>query len=90
MAVTVRPPHVDHCRSELSLQGLTNPHHARFCQAIQPSQWSCVRLVLRKYHSLELAKETCGKATTRESYCVAHVLNRNYDPYVAKRVCKLK
>ena len=89
-AANTRPSHYDSCKYELGLKGYFAPQQQRFCQLTLPYQWTCMRFVLGRFYSLELAKDTCLNATARESDCVSRVLARNYDPYVAKRVCRLR
>ena len=78
------------CRYELAQQGYSAQKQHDFCRLPSSDQWTCAQIVLKKYHSLELAKETCLSARASEVTCFNQVLNRNFDPYVAKRVCKLK
>ncbi|OYZ16193.1 MAG: hypothetical protein B7Y39_16065 [Bdellovibrio sp. 28-41-41] len=78
------------CRSELAATGYTAQKQNDFCRRPSPAQWTCAQTILRKYHSLELAQETCLTARVSELGCFNQVLNRNFDPYVAKRVCKIK
>ena len=78
------------CRSSLAEHGYPSHTQSDFCRQANPNQWTCTQVILKKYHSLELAKETCLHSRTSEVNCVNQVLNRNFDPYVAKRVCKLK
>ncbi len=77
------------CRNELSRAGISSLKQTQYCQSLNPSQWACSDVIIKKYHSLELAKDICVSATTTESACFANVINRDYDPYVAKRVCRI-
>tara|TARA_B110001454_G_scaffold219203_1_gene252119 strand:- start:31554 stop:31928 length:375 start_codon:yes stop_codon:yes gene_type:complete len=78
------------CHAELAAKGYSVQKRSDFCRRPSPAQWTCSQTILRKYHSLELAQETCLTARTSELGCFNQVLNRNFDPYVAKRVCKIK
>ncbi|MBL7555676.1 MAG: hypothetical protein JNM24_07620 [Bdellovibrionaceae bacterium] len=78
------------CRYELAQHGFSAQKQNDFCRLPNSNQWTCAQVVLKKYHSLELAKETCLSQRESEVTCYTQVLNRNFDPYVAKRVCKLK
>ncbi len=77
------------CRYELAQHGYPAQKQNDFCRLPNANQWTCAQIVLKKYHSLELAKETCLNARSSEVTCYTQILNRNFDPYVAKRVCKL-
>lgn len=78
------------CRYELTQQGYSVQKQNDFCRLPNSAQWTCAQIVLKKYHSLELAKDTCLNTRASEVSCFNQVLSRNFDPYVAKRVCKLK
>lgn len=80
---------VPQCRAELAQTGYSVSKQNEFCLALNEPQWNCSRVILKKYHSLELAKDVCLTATVTETLCFVQVMNRNYDPYVAKRVCGL-
>lgn len=79
------------CQSELIKTGYSaSVKDNQFCQALRPPQWGCAQIILQKYRSLELAKDICLQATNTESLCFTQVISRNFDPYTAKRVCRLK
>lgn len=78
------------CRQELTSKGYAPQRQNDFCRRPTAAQWTCSQIILKKYHSLEMAQETCLAARSSEIGCLNQVLNRNFEPYVAKSVCRLK
>ncbi len=78
------------CRQELNNKGYSLQRQNDFCRRPTPAQWTCSQIILKKFHSLELAQDTCFNVRPSEIHCFNEVLNRNYEPHVAKRVCRLK
>jgi hypothetical protein len=78
------------CQAELSQKGYPPVKQIEFCRSLPEAQWACSQLILKKYHSLEMVRDVCSSARPTESACLAQVMNRNYDPYVAKQVCRLR
>ncbi len=70
-------------QSELAQSGISFANQNEFCKSIstlKSARWSCAQTLLKKYGSLELAKDICLSSAPSQSACYVDAINRNFDP----------
>lgn len=76
------------CRNYLTQRGLSKEQY--LCTSMTDARWRCSQNILDVHHSIEVVKDLCLSTKVTEVTCINPVLERNFNPYIAKNACRLK